>query len=114
MRTARYALCAAFLAATAMVPAAASAAGTSPHVVTTIPVCSHPIGVAVNTTTDMIYVPCDGDDSVSVIDGQTGTVTATINLGSPSWQAAVNPNTDLVYVSDSGGRSVVVINGQTN
>ena len=74
------------------------------EIVATIPVGSDPVGVAVDPNTHTVYVTDSGDDSVTVIDGATDSVTATISLpsnitGSPSPNGiAVDPATDLVYV----------------
>ena len=78
-----------------------------------------PYGVAVNPTTNLIYVTNFGGNSVSVIDGATNAVTATIGVGSSPYEVAVNPITNLIYVttqlnSDQPGYSVSVIDGATN
>jgi YVTN family beta-propeller protein len=85
--------------------------------------------VAVDEATDTIYVVDASSAAVSVIDGATNTVTATIQLpyttsadlegGSPTAQGiAVDQATDTIFVSNwslSGGRgSVSVIDGATN
>jgi YVTN family beta-propeller protein len=49
-------------------------------VIATIDVGVNPIGVAVNPTTNRIYVANDGDNTVSVIDGTTNTVIDTIDV----------------------------------
>ena len=62
MRTARYLICLSLLTAAVLAPlSTAGAADISQKVVATIPVCFHPIGVAVNPATDHVYVPCVGD-----------------------------------------------------
>ncbi len=40
-----------------------------------------PVGVAVNPVTNQIYVANTGSASVTVIDGTTNVVTATVNVG---------------------------------
>jgi len=61
--------------------------------VATIPVGSVPIGVAVNATSNKIYVANSGSNNVSVIDGASNSVVATVtdpNAVSPV-TVAVNP-----------------------
>ena len=55
-------------------------------------------------------------NSVSVIDGVTNTVTATISVGSGAdpYGVAVDQATDSVYVTNSAASSVSVIDGATN
>jgi YVTN family beta-propeller protein len=74
--------------------------------------------VAVNQTTNFIYVSNSAGSSVSVIDGATNTVVATIPVGDAPESIDVNPVTNTVYVANSdeflGGGSVSVIDGSTN
>ena len=92
-------------------------------VVATIPVGAKPVGVAVNTTTNRVYVAnrFSNPATVSVIDGATNVVIATIpvtvgsQLFSEPFAVAVNPTTNRVYVShDKGMGHVSVIDGATN
>jgi YVTN family beta-propeller protein len=74
-----------------------------------------PWGVAVNETTNTIYVTNTGSGTVSVISGSTNAVTATITVGSAPWGVSVDPSTNTVYVAiASGTNEVAVINGATN
>ena len=82
------------------------AGATTFDVTATIGVGSYPLGVAVNPTTNLIYVTNAGGNSVSVISGATNAVTATIGVGSNPHGVAVNPTTNLVYVTNAGGNSV--------
>ncbi len=50
-----------------------------------------------------------GGNSVSVIDGATDTVTATVAVGSNPRDVGVNPSTSKVYIPNSGSGSVSVI-----
>ena len=52
-----------------------------------------PNGVAVNPTTNRIYVTNTADDTVSVIDGTTNTVIVTVNVGDNPVAVVVNPVT---------------------
>jgi YVTN family beta-propeller protein len=79
----------------------------------TIPVGSGPYGVAVNPSTNTVYVANTSNNSVSVINGSTNTVTSTVAVGSLPVAVAVNPSTNTVYVANSSDNSVSVINGST-
>jgi YVTN family beta-propeller protein len=76
----------------------------------TITVGSFPAGVAVDPASRTVYVANVGDNTVSVIDGATRMVTATIPVGSPDGVAA-DPGTHTAYVANVGGNSVSVITG---
>ena len=72
------------------------------------------MGVAVDPDTHTVYVANLGDNSVSVIDGSTRTVTATVPVGkSPWWGVAVDPGTHTVYVPNLDGDTVSVIDAST-
>ena len=105
--------------------------GTSNTVIGTISIGSAPHGAAVNPVTNKIYVPnfCGNDGSctthsgtVTVIDGVSNTVVATVNVGNGPYQVAVNSVTNRVYVTNTCGSSscstfgatVSVIDGVTN
>jgi len=71
---------------------------------TTITVGQQPVGMVVNPVTNKIYVANSGDTTVTVIDGPTNTIIATIPSGlGPSGGMAVNPVTDTVYTTTAGG-----------
>ena len=55
-----------------------------------------------------------GSNNVSVIDGATNTVTATIVVGSSPYSVSVNPTTNKIYVANPGSNNVSVIDGATN
>jgi YVTN family beta-propeller protein len=74
---------------------------------------SGPKGVAVNPTTNRIYVTNYYSHNVSVINGGTNTVVATVPVGSGPYGVAVNPTTNRVYVANNWG-NVSVIDGGTN
>jgi len=61
-----------------------------------------------------VYVANGMSNSVSVISGRTGTVTATIPVGSEPIGVAVNPVTGTVYVTNADSNTVSVISGQTD
>jgi YVTN family beta-propeller protein len=80
---------------------------------TSISVGSNPDGIAVDATTDTIYVANNGSDSVSVIDGAKAKVTGTITVGATPRGIAVDEKTDTIYVANSGDQTVSVIDGST-
>ncbi len=98
--------------------------GTAGGFVASVPVGPGPFDVAVNPLSNLIYVTNDGQPpSVSVINGTTNSVVATIPLTSsitptagvtPTPFVAVNPATNTVYVTDNSRNVIHVINGATN
>ena len=82
----------------------------------TIPVGSVPIGVAVNATSNKIYVANSRSNNISVIDGASNTVVATVadpNAIAP-FAVAVNATTNTIYVANSQSNNLTVIDGGTN
>jgi YVTN family beta-propeller protein len=79
-----------------------------------IRVNSYPIGVAVNPSTNKIYVANDFSNTVSIIDGSTDKVDATINVGISPYGIGVNPLNNRIYVSNRDSGTVSVIDGSTN
>ena len=80
-------------------------------------------GTAVDEATDMIYVSDTTHNLVTVIDGATNLVVATISLGALGNSIngdlfindiAVNQRTDTIYVSDPSNNTVHAISGVTN
>ncbi len=73
---------------------------------------------AVNSATDTVYFGTELSQQLVVVNGATGAVTATLNLGAAPRGIAVDSATNTVYVSvssSSGGpNGVDVINGATN
>ncbi|MGD0478468.1 MAG: beta-propeller fold lactonase family protein, partial [Nitrososphaerales archaeon] len=88
------------------------------HAQTMIYVGDNPTGVAVNPTTNTVYVTNSGDGTVTVINGADNSIITTIPVGSGNGSdpidVAVNPTTNLVYVANSGDGTVTVIDGATN
>jgi YVTN family beta-propeller protein len=76
--------------------------------------------LAVNPDTNGIFVGiCDSDfgadpDRVTIIDGATDAVLASITVGNHPSAIAVNVNTNRVYVANRGSDTVSVIDGHTN
>jgi YVTN family beta-propeller protein len=67
-------------------------------VIATIPVGNGVASVTVNPTTNVIYVANATDNTVSVIDGATNTVTSTIPVGVYPHDIVANPVTNKIYV----------------
>ncbi|AEV71714.1 YVTN family beta-propeller repeat protein [Mycolicibacterium rhodesiae NBB3] len=86
----------------------------TPHVVDTIAVGDAPAGVAVSPDSATVYVTNSGNDTVSVIDAATNTVTATIDVGDTPFGLAVSPDGAAVYVSNSADGTVSVIDTASN
>ena len=104
-RTLRLATAAATIGSLLAVPLATAASAAS----STVSVGGDPWGVAVNPSTNTVYVTNFNDNTVSVIDGSNNTVRATVSVGGYPWGVAVNPSTNTVYVANAGSNSVSVI-----
>ncbi|MGH8980839.1 MAG: YncE family protein, partial [Acidimicrobiales bacterium] len=65
-----------------------------------VTVGTSPYGVAMDATTDTVYIANTGSSSVSVIDGATNTVIATVTVGTEPRAVAVDATTDTVYVAN--------------
>lgn len=75
-----------------------------------------PLYVATDPVTNTIYATepfTSGPALLYVVDGQTSTLTTTIQGGSPDG-IATDPRTGFVYTADYYGKNVRVINGRTN
>ena len=71
--------------------------------------------VAVNPNTNMSLCSLTmHDNTISVIDGKTNSVTNTIHVGKNPNGVAVNPNTNMVYVANYDDNTTSVIDGKTN
>jgi len=100
------------LAAAVVIGDSSATAEGGPTVVATVRVGwggYEPYGVAVNPTTNRVYVTNEGTDNVSVIDGATNAVTATVPVGIHPWGIAFNPTTNRVYVTNNADDTVSVI-----
>jgi YVTN family beta-propeller protein len=71
-------------------------------VIATVPAGNVPYGVAVNSTTNQIYVANYSDGTVTVIDGANNNTT-TVNVGVEPYAVAVNPTTNKIYVANYCG-----------
>jgi len=88
---------------------------TTLQVVDSIPVGGGAYAVAVNPTTGKVYVSNYNDKSVTIIDGATDAVLATVGLGSSSPNdLAVDATANLVYVAVSDNQFQFVIDGASD
>jgi len=55
------------------------------------------------------YVVNEGDNTISVLDGHTGKVTATVRVGKSPRTIAVSPDGRLAYVSNGDDDTVSVL-----
>ena len=83
-------------------------------VIKKIAVGYYPVGIAINSKTNVINVTNYGSDSISVIDGDTDELLGYIPVGNGPWGIAVNDSTNRIYVVDSGEDTISVINGYTS
>jgi len=96
--------------------------GATGSVITTVTLAGFVDGLAVDATTDKVYVAAsdvtagNSASGVYVIDGATNTVTATVAepIGVAVGGIAVDSATNTVYVANPGARQVTVIDGAKN
>jgi YVTN family beta-propeller protein len=88
-------------------PASAASAASADGVLATIHV-DNPSALAVNPTTNEIYVASSSDNSLTLIDGATDTITRTISIGVDPRAVAVDPATDKIYVACYGSGAISV------
>jgi YVTN family beta-propeller protein len=73
------------------------------------------ISQSVNPLTNVLYIADNYNaNTVSVIDGKTNKVTATIPVGKSPLTVRVNPITNVAYTINSNDNTVSVIDGKTN
>lgn len=73
-----------------------------------------PVALAINETTNRIYVANNAGESVSVIDGTSDAVVETVSVGTLPYTLAVNPVTNKVFVSNTFSDKITLIDGATN
>jgi YVTN family beta-propeller protein len=81
--------------------------------VTTIPVGSNPVAIALNSATGKVYVVNQGSNNVTVIDPTTNR-TVNVPVGAAPVALAVNSPANTIYVSNGDAGSVTIIDGATN
>ncbi len=72
------------------------------------------MGVAVNPDRTKIYVTNQNDNTISVMDAGTNTVTATVKVGEGPFGVAVSPDGTKVYSVNNIDNDVSVIDSSTN
>ncbi len=80
----------------------------------TIPVGLQPSWVAVNPTTNLLYVTNYGGSTVSVVNAANGKTVATIPVGPNPRSISLNTTTNRAYTANVGNASVSVIDLTTN
>ena len=93
---------------------AVSAFDPAKAVAKSVKVGSEPVALAIDESTNRIYVANNASGSVSVIDGANDIVVATVNVGSLPYVLAVNPVTNKIFVSNTFKDDITLIDGATN
>ena len=81
---------------------------------TNLPTGQQPMAIAVNETTNRAYIVGHNSGTVTVVDGKSHAVVASVRTGAGPEAVAVNPVTNRVYTVNSGESSVSVIDGASN
>jgi YVTN family beta-propeller protein len=97
----------------ALVVATASADVKAQTLLATITVGTTPTAVAVNSSTNKIYVANRNSNNVTVIDGVTNS-TITVRVGIGPQGLAINTATNKIYVANANSSTVTVIDGTNN
>lgn len=79
-----------------------------------VPGLDYPKGVAVNPTTNRIYIASRNNDQLFVLDGSSNDVIAQIQTGDEPFGVAVNPLTNKVYVASFRDGALTVLDGAQN
>jgi YVTN family beta-propeller protein len=93
-------------------PASAQPATSGLRIITNIPLGISATEVAVDPSTDVIYVT--GGHTIAVVNGSTDKLVTKIHAGVKLADIAVDPATDKIYVTDSQSPNIFVISGKTN
>ncbi len=75
---------------------------------------SHPSSIAIDETTNKIYIGDTTDKTVAVVNGANDHIDAVINLTAAPTALSVNAVTNTIYAVESQANAVVVIDGNTN
>ena len=71
-----------------------------------------PVALALNSTTNKVFVVNQGSNNLTVLDGLTYR-TVTVNVGLYPSAVAVNPSTNKIYVANTGDNTVTVVDGNS-
>lgn len=96
------------VSATAAAPPASALA-----VIRSVSVGDGPWGVAVDQDDDTVYVSNQGENSISVIDGRSGSLVGTVGVGQAPVGVSVDQDDDTVYVANSGAGNISVVDGRS-
>lgn len=75
---------------------------------------SKPLTIAINPSSNLIYVANEGSNDISVIDGTTNQVVNTINVEIRPQIIGINPVINQIYVTNSKSEEIEIIDGATN
>ncbi len=81
--------------------------------VTTVTVGAYPVAIALNPSTNKIYVVNQNSNNLTVIDGATYNTSTVLTDNAPD-AVAVNAVTNKIYVANGDSDSVTVVDGATN
>ena len=73
-----------------------------------------PVSIAVNAINGRVYVANAGDGTVSVLDGASDALLATVAIGSHPYSIAANAASGKVYVTHTFGEQLSILDGATN
>lgn len=79
-----------------------------------VPVGADPVSIAVNPANGRVYVANAGDGTVTVLDGSSDAIVATVPIGSHPYSIAVDGATGRVYVTHTFGDQLSILDGATN
>jgi YVTN family beta-propeller protein len=79
-----------------------------------VPVGAEPVSIAVNSANGRAYVANAGDGTLTILDGNSDAVVATVLIGSHPYSVAVNSSTGKVYVTHTFGDQLTILDGATN
>jgi len=95
---------------TATPPGSVGVLGSTGAVLSAVPVGNTPYGIDVDFRTNVVFVANSQDDTVSVIDGKTNTVTTTLPVS--SLFLAANPRSGKVYVAPAANTPTLAVISQ--
>ena len=81
--------------------------GATGRLATSVPVGAFPTGLDVDPFTNLTFIASQLSSEVTVIDGSSNTVLATVHGVQQAQYVAVNPATELVYASGQNGVTVL-------